>query len=106
VLQLFIGKVIFTVLVPKFKLRGFSFTQGFLEGIKVIEVFCKTGTLVVIAFVNRAVFTVFPKIQRMVAMGTPEFRLVGKTAMKVKETVTDFALDLRTFFTVVEVEIL
>jgi hypothetical protein len=48
----------------------------------------------------------FPKVKRMVAMGTPEFSFVDKTGMKVKETVTDFAFDLRSFFTVVEVEIL
>jgi len=47
----------------------------------------------------------FPKKKRMVAMGAPEFRFVSKTTMKVKETVTDFAFDLRTFFTVVEVKI-
>ena len=48
----------------------------------------------------------FPKVKRMVAMGTPEFSFVDKTAMKFKETVTDFAFDLRSLFTVVEVEIL
>ncbi len=46
-----------------------------------------------------------PKIKRMIAMGTPEFRFVGKTMMKVKEIVTDFAFDLRTFFAIVEVKI-
>jgi len=48
----------------------------------------------------------FPKVERMIAMGTPEFSFVDKTAMKVKETVTDFTFDLRSLFAVVEVEIL
>ena len=48
----------------------------------------------------------FPKVKRMVAMGTPEFSFADKTAMEFKETVTDFAFDLRSLFTIVEVEIL
>ena len=48
----------------------------------------------------------FPKVERMVAMRAPEFSFADKTGMKVKETVTDFAFDLRSFFAIVEVEIL
>jgi len=48
----------------------------------------------------------FPKVKRMIAVGTPEFSFANKTGMKVKETVTDFAFDLRSFFAIVEVEIL
>jgi len=48
----------------------------------------------------------FPKIKRVVAVRAPEFSFVNKAAMKLKEGVTDFAFNLRAFFTVVEVEIL
>jgi hypothetical protein len=47
----------------------------------------------------------FPKVERRVAMRAPEFCFVSQAAMKVKETIADFAFDLRTFSTVVEVEI-
>jgi len=104
-LKLFIGKVIFTVLVPKFELRRFGFTQGFLEGIEFLEIVYKRGTLIIVTFVNRAIFTMFPKVERRVAMRAPEFCFVSQAAMKVKETIADFAFDLRTFSTVVEVEI-
>ena len=48
----------------------------------------------------------FPEIKGAVAMRAPEFCFVSEAAMKVKETIADFAFELRTFFAVVEVEIL
>ena len=74
--------------------------------IECFEVVDKYRASIIVTFVNRAVTTMFPKVERMVAMGTPEFSFSDKTGMKVKETVTDFAFDLRSLFTVVEVEIL
>ncbi len=41
----------------------------------------------------------------MVAMGAAEFSFVSETTMKVKETVADFAFNLRASFPVVEVKI-
>jgi len=48
----------------------------------------------------------FPEIKRRVAVRAPEFSWLSNTAMKVKKKITDFAFDLRAFFTVVEVKIL
>lgn len=104
-MKLFIGKVIFTVLVTEFELRRFSFTQGFLEGVEFIKVFCKAGTLIIVTFVDRAIFTMFPKVERIVAMGAPEFGFVSQAAMEVEETIADFTFDLRAFYSVVEVKI-
>ena len=80
-LQLFIGEVIFAILITKFKLRRFSFTKGFLEDIKFIAVLDESRTLIIVAFVNRAVFAVFPEIKSMVAMRTPEFRFVSNATV-------------------------
>ena len=104
-LKLFIGKMIFTVLVTEFKLRGFGFTQSFFKAVEFFEVVCKHRALVIVTFVNGAVTTMFPKIKRMVTMGTPEFSFAQKTAMKFKQAIADFAFDLRAFFTVVEIQI-
>ena len=83
-MKLLIGKVIFAVLVTELKLRRFCFTQSFFEAIEFFEVVCKYRALIIVTFVNRAVPTMFPKVKRMVAMGTPEFSFADKTAMKVK----------------------
>jgi len=83
-LELFIGKVIFAVLITEFELRRFSFTKSFLEDIKFTEVLCKTGALIIVAFIDRAVFAVFPEIKGMVTMRAPKFGFVGETAMEVK----------------------
>lgn len=80
-LQLFIGEVIFTVLVTEFELRGFRFAKNFLEGIKLFKVFNKRGTLIIVTFVDRAVFAMFPEIKRVVAMGTPEFGFVSQATV-------------------------
>ena len=80
-LQLFIGKVIFTVLITKLELRRFYFTKSFLEYIKFIAIFNESRALVVVAFVDRAIFAVFPEIKSMVAMRTPEFSFVSNAAM-------------------------
>ena len=83
-LQLFIGKVIFAVLITKFELRRFCFAKSFLEEIKFISVLDKGRALIIVTFIDRAIFSVFPKIKRMVAMRTPEFGFVNETTMKVK----------------------
>lgn len=105
-LELFIGKVIFAVLISEFKLRRFCFAESFLDGIKVFKIICKCQTLIIRAFVQRTIFAMFPKVKGVVAVGAPEFGFASKAAMQVKETVADFAFDLRSFYTVVEVEIL
>jgi len=51
-LKLFIGKMEFTVLVTKFELRRFCFTESFLDGIKGFEVINKRGALIVGAFIK------------------------------------------------------
>jgi len=82
--KLFIGKMIFSVLIPEFELRRFCFTEEFLEYVEFIKVFDESRTLIIIAFVHRAVFTMLPKIQSVVAMRAPEFSFVNETTMKVK----------------------
>ena len=104
-LQLFIGKVIFAVLISEFKLRRFCFTESFLEGIKVFKIICKCQTLIIRAFVQRTIFAMFPEIKCGVAMRAPEFSFVSKAKMKVKQLRADFTFDLRAFFAVVEVKI-
>ena len=84
-LQLFIGKVIFAVLITKLKLRRFCFTKSFLEGIKFVTVFNKSRTLIIVTFVEGAIFAVFPEIKGVVAMRTPEFGFVGMAGMQVKQ---------------------
>jgi len=83
-LKLFIGKMIFSVLITEFELRRFCFTEDFLECVEFIKVFDESRTLIIIAFVHGAVFTMFPKIESMVAIRTPEFGFVNETTMKVK----------------------
>ena len=82
--ELLIGKVIFAVLIMKLELGGFCFTQGFLERIKPAEIVDKSRALIIVAFINGAVFAMFPKEQGVVAMRTPEFSFVSKAAMEVK----------------------
>jgi hypothetical protein len=77
-LQLFIGEVIFAVLITKFKLRRFCFTKSFLERIKVISVFNKSRTLIIVTFVEGAIFAVFPEIKGVVAMRTPKFGFISE----------------------------
>ena len=83
-LKLFIGKMIFSVLITEFELRRFCFTEDFLEYVEFIKVFDESRTLIIIAFVHRAVFTMLPKIQSVVAMRTPEFGFVSEMTMKVE----------------------
>ncbi len=80
-LELFIGKVEFAILISEFKLRRFCFTESFLEGIKVFKVINERGAVIIMTFVHRAIFTMFPKVKSMVAMRTPEFSFVSKTVM-------------------------
>ena len=70
---MFVGKVEFAVLITEFELRRFGETQGFLEGVELIEIFEEQRALIVVAFVNGAVSTVFPKIKGMLTMRAPEF---------------------------------
>lgn len=83
-LELFVCEVIFAVLVTKFELGGFGFTKNFLEGIKIFKVFDEGRTLIIVAFVDRAIFAVFPEVECMVAVRTPEFSFVSMAAMQVK----------------------
>jgi len=83
-LKLFIGKMIFSVLITEFELRKFCFTEDFLEYIEFIKVFDESRTSIIIAFVHGAVFTMFPKIESMVTMRAPEFSFVSETTMKVE----------------------
>ncbi len=80
-LELFVGKMIFSVLIAKFKLRRFCFAKSFLEWIKLIAVRNEGQTLVIVTFIDRAIFSVFPKIKRMIAMRAPELGFVSQTAM-------------------------
>ena len=76
-LQLFIGKVIFTVLITKLELRRFYFTKSFLEDVQFVSVLNEGWALIIVTFVDRAILTVFPEIKSMVAMRTPEFGFVS-----------------------------
>ena len=83
-LKLLVGKVIFTVLIAKFKLRRFYFLKSFLDGIKCISVLNERRALIVVTFIDRAILTVLPKIKSMAAMRTPEFSFASKAMMKVE----------------------
>ena len=80
-LELFIGKVEFAVLITEFKLRGFCFTKDLLEGIKIFKIIRKCRALIIRAFVKRAIFTMFPKIKGMIAVRAPKFGWLSKAAM-------------------------
>ena len=80
-LKLFIGKVIFSILITKFKLRRFCFAKNFLEGIKIFKIIDECRTFVIGAFINRAVFTMFPSIKSIVTVRTLKFSFVSNSAM-------------------------
>ncbi len=72
-LQLFIGKVIFAVLITEFELRRLCFAKSFLEGIKLIAILDESRALIIVTFVNRAILAVFPEIKGISRSGAGIF---------------------------------
>lgn len=80
-LKLLAGKVIFAVLIPKFKLRRFYFLKSFFERVKFISVLNESRALIIVAFIDRAILAVFPEIKSMAAMRAPEFSFVSNATV-------------------------
>jgi len=85
VLNLLVGEVIFTVLISEFKLRGFSFAKSFFKSIKFVEISNEGGALIIVTFIDRAIFAMLPKIKSMITMRAPEFSFASKAMMDVKK---------------------
>jgi len=73
--------------------------------IEFIFVLQKSRTVIIVAFINGAIFTLFPEIKSMVAVRTPEFSFVARSKGSVKKIGTDFAFNLTSFFAIIEVKI-
>jgi hypothetical protein len=63
------------------------------------------GTVMVMAFIYGDLFPFFPFKKSFEAIGTEVFNGFTKAVMKLKDVVTDFAFELRAFFSVIIINI-